>query len=293
MWTVVGALCVSILISLGVATHCGWFAGSGLVSVDDDGVPLKEGASYATMGSNQEYIVTKNGTYIYQSDNGASLDEVVGALRNSEYETDCGFDYVGNKILDCTSYKKRTVYTTSQMRADFSNLGGVLMAHNHPSGNAFSGQDLYAEATYGTPCAMVISDNYIYTLMPGAWGWDDPEELLEYWQASYDYHLNYALSYTRNYYVDHREIIRSPDVPNDDTMAWVCNRAIKDAAANGDTGPIKVPVGGWVSHMTMLDVAAHFQMDYRRYPTNEFNEARLGLFLPSTVSTADEVVILG
>lgn len=285
------AMFLSTAIGLGVANRYGWFRDSGLVGVDERGEPLLTAADCAASMSNQEYIVTQSGQYIYRANNGSSLEEVVENLRKAEYESICGFDYVGNKLLDCTSYRKNTAYTTSAMREDFLNLGGMVMAHNHPSGNSFSGQDIYVEASYRTPCAMVISDTYVYTLTPGAWGWGDPEALLQYWQASYSYHLDYALSYTRNYYADHQAIIAAPDVPNDDTMAWVCNRAIKDAAVNGDVGPIKVPVGGWVSHMTMLDVAARFGLGYQRYLTDEFSEAALGIFWPSTTDVADEVVI--
>lgn len=285
------AMLLSTVIGLGVANRYNWFQNSGLVGVDESGKPLMTAADCAASMSSQEYVVTQSGHYIYQVNNGSSLEEVIQNLRGAEYESVCGFDYVGNKLLDCTSYQRNTVYTTGAMREDFLNLGGVVIAHNHPSGNSFSGQDIYVEASYKTPCAMVISDTYTYTLTPSAWGWGDPEELLQYWQASYRYHLDYALSYTRNYYADHKAIIAAPDVPNDDTMAWVCNRAIKDAAANGDVGPIKVPVGGWVSHMTMLDVAAKFSLNYQRYLTDEFSETALGMFWPSTTDVADEVVI--
>lgn len=251
-------------------------------------------ASYDTTTISQEPILTAKGNYIYPVNNGGCLDEVIQNLRGAEYESVCGFDYVGNKILDYTSYKKNTAYTTVPMREDFLNRGGLVLAHNHPSGNAFSGKDLYAEALYKTPCAMVISNEYIYTVMPGAQGWGNPEELRDYWQASYNYHLSYALSFTRNYQVDRQAVINSPDRPDNGTMAWVCDQAIKDAAANGKTsGSLKVPLGGWVSHMTMLDVAARFQLNYQRYLTDEFSEAALGLFWPSTTDAANGLVTWG
>lgn len=218
-------------------------------------------------------ITINTTTKAYLSDNGSTLDEVVQNLRWQDYEYHCGFDYQGAKLFDYTNQLTNHVYSTRSMRREFANLGGTVVVHNHPSGSAFSGQDLYAEALFNTPCIIAVGQEYVYVLRTGASGWSDPSTIKQYWQNSYDYHLNYA----NDYITQQGGNYSAPTGVDDGSFEWFYNNYMWRAAQSGER-PQKLPYGLWVSHAVMRDVAGKFQLNYQRYAADGFSAGAAGIF---------------
>ncbi len=246
--------------------------------------------NYVLNQSGGGYITTSSGRRIYCANSGNTIQDVINNLRYSDYEIVCGFDANGNKMFDYTSYQHNLAYTTNAQRSEFYNNGGTIVAHNHPSGSSFSGQDLYAEAIYDTPCAMVISKDYVYIAEPTNVAWDDATAIHDYWQASFNYHINYLSDYVYSHPYNRQAILNSPDTPDDGSVQWFCQHEIKTCLQNNSE--VIVRAGIWASHRAMLDLAGHFNIEYYRYPIDEFDPAVVVSPTPVSKFFATEIVYL-
>lgn len=214
---------------------------------------------------------------IYEIDNGDTLAEVAANLRKQEFESVLGFSHQGEKLFNYTSNLRSHAYITSTQFYEFLENDGRLFIHNHPSSCGFSAQDLYVEAKYQAPCAMVISDVYIYLIAAGESGWGKPEELRDYYQARYDAYLTEAIDYISTLKVSRRDALAAPVTPDDGSLAWFCQDEIRQCLTNNPDGDVVIRTGLWVTHRALLDAAARFDLIYSRTPSDSFNfdDARL------------------
>lgn len=208
---------------------------------------------------------------IRAADNGSTLAEVAVNIRTQEYEYMAGFDCYGNKLLNNTCNLKSSVASTNTQRTDFVRRNGTLIVHNHPSGSSFSAKDIYAEASWDTPCAMVISERYVYTLTPGDSGWGDPSALEEYHnqrRVFYETLTNTALASPE---FNPKNLLQAPVREDDGTFAWFCENEVRAHYARNPHAYFVLDTGLWITNRTVEDVAYKFELNYQRVPFDEFD----------------------
>lgn len=222
---------------------------------------------------------------IYEIDNGATLAEVAHELRTQDFESVIGFDTVGTKVFNYTSFLPTHATIPGESAKAFAENDGALLVHNHPSGNTFSVTDLYTAAKYQLPQAMIISDPYVYLIGPNSengniWT-DDLEYLRDYYQVRYDTYIAEAQNFLTDFRYCRQEALNRPNTADDGSFEWFCWHELKCCIQNQ---PDEIPVvhyGMWVSQKTVLDVAAEFDLFYLRVPTDDFDFSDARIFQTS------------
>ena len=197
---------------------------------------------------------------IYEINNGETLAEVAANLRKQEFESVLGFSNQGEKLFNYTSNLRSHSYITSTQFYEFLENDGQLFIHNHPSSCGFSAQDLYVEAKYQAPCAMVISDVYVYTIAAGNSGWGSPEALRDFYQERYNAYLAESTAYIATLRVNRRDALATPLTPDDGSLAWFCQSEIQQCLRSNPEGDVVIRTGFWVTHRALLDTAAKFEL---------------------------------
>lgn len=238
-------------------------------------------AAYAAPAESSSPVSLSKTQPIYPTDNGDTLAEIIRALRGKEIEFACGFYQNGQKAFEVTSNMTTKVYTTHSMRTDFIKDGGTLFVHNHPSGSAFSGQDLKSAAENEFERTMIISDEYIYTLEPTDVGWGEPTAMKDYWTERHNYYVAYSDAFFETYRPSTKALLAIEEFPTDDSsLKWFCDYEVWKSVKEDPEQLVWIDIGLWNSHHTMLDVAEKFQMEYHRYVTDEFDATNPKVFLP-------------
>ncbi len=254
---------VAMLMALGCCTGCG------VNTIYQDNLQPAQESVFAEQSK------------IYHVDSGDTLAEVAETLRNQDYETVVGFSKGGMKLFDCTSYGETSSYTTTTIRDQFAENGGVLVVHNHPEEGSFSAVDLYTEASLGTRRLMVISPDYVYTLDFGAMqGKIAPEKLQKFYLQSTaersaeieTYIDNLNGTFTR------KEIAAMPAPEDTESVDGYCLNAIQTYLRENYHSKVSINTGIWITHQAMLDTAEEFNLAYERTPYDEFDFTSEELF---------------
>lgn len=220
----------------------------------------------------------------YYVNSGNTLDEVAQTLRHQRYETSVGYSLYGDKIFDYTNYLPSKVYATASYRQEFLDNFGTLAIHNHPSGGPFSVNDLYAEAKFNTPIAMVIGNEYTYMIQPMWDGWGDPEALRLFYSEQIQKYETMAWSYVRNTYrYSAQKLLNEPERQDDGSLKWYCDNAVRKALYGGSaSGTIMLDIGTWYYDKALKETAKKFNLLYVRELTDVFDFTNIDVCRPAT-----------
>ncbi len=218
----------------------------------------------------------------YAANSGGSLHAVVQTLRKQNYESAVGFSISAQKLFDYTNRCPWKVVGSALHRANFLELDGTLSIHNHPSCQAFSAQDLYAEALFNTPIAMVVTDRYVYTVQPKSGEWADPQALKDYCSSQQDLYLKRAQSYLDSINHTYRpdKILSAPRTPDNGSYQWFWQEEIRKQLQKGNVSSVSVSTGIWVTDQAMRQTARKFNLLYTRVETDYFNAGDYTVFVP-------------
>lgn len=231
-----------------------------------------------------EVVENSDSVQIYNVNDGNSFYEIAQNIRARDYESIIGFDVNGNKLFDCTSYLPSKSYTTAAIRRNFTLDYGTTIIHNHPSGSAFSAQDIYTEARYQTPRIIAIGNQYTYVFEPTTTGWGDPDAMKQFYEWRYNAYYDEATETVKNFTYDRKTILNLADTPDDGSCHWFCVQITKSILRANPNASVSFPIGIWITHRTMQDVAQQFNMLYYRVATDSFDFTDNTIFYSEAVA---------